>query len=177
MPMRSCRAVPSRRESTDNARGQRTSHSQRAQATTCSLTLTSAPPVSDGRRRCSHGVSAVWPCVAPTTWSRSQEYTSSIAPESSPRRVRGRAASVATHPENSRRDASPSVASVAIGLEDCRIAGTIGERSLDRGAKRAISVRCRAVATEDSRQVDRTGCSAFLVGFTKGVYRALKERQ
>lgn len=95
MPMRSCRAVASRRESTERtARAASAHRTHNAREPHALAHARAAPSVSDGRRRCSHGVYAVWPCVAPPTWSRSQEYTSSIA-ESPSRRVRGRATSVA----------------------------------------------------------------------------------
>jgi len=68
MPMRSCRAVASRRESS----GQRARPAHIALATRASHNAfahaRAAPPVSDGHRRCSHGVSAVWPCVVPPIW-------------------------------------------------------------------------------------------------------------
>ena len=139
--------------------GERTSHSQRAQATTTSRSrsrltthVRAAPPVSDGHRRCFHGVSAVWPCVAPPTWSRylrSQEYTSSIAEDAEPsaRRVRGRAANAAAHPETLRNIAG--VIRVTFGQgEDRRVEKRLArsDRSIDEAQDHAISVRCR-VAT------------------------------
>lgn len=149
MPMRSCRAVASRRESngTDSARGQRTSHSQRAQATTHSLHAhaRATPSVSDGRRRCSHGVSAVWPCVAPPTWSRSQDTLA----ESPSRRVGGRAPRLTpsgTAGETHRRTLP--------GGSPHR--ETIGELSLDRGARsRDIGSSPRRYGRYSRNEVDR----------------------
>lgn len=91
-------------------------------ATQLALARAAPPwPVSDGRRRCSYGgVVAVWPCIIPPTWLRSQEYSSSFAESPSPRE-RERAA----HPELSNRRHVPSdVADPTIGTEDYRVERT-----------------------------------------------------